>query len=318
MKSKEIILTLILILVLSLNTYLFLNLFKKNEFIQILTLPLEKKQAKFIMDDEIILTCESNFNEGCRINAPIIEKQGSRIIGWSKDKYASKAEYIPLDDILLMEKETTFYAIIEKRLNVQESFRVGNYIVEIEEGTRNSDKIIEYLKLINEKWPFLFKIGGKITIMRKKTYRFLWPNAKDTVGLAQPKTKTIDFDGDDNSTNLAVLVHELAHNFDINCQKYDKTETFLNVVQIYSLMFNKYYYNEISKTKEFNDLFNKYKNESNKPLRDYSYTDIKEFFADALGNYFEIKYNGYSILKTNDEIENLVSNFLANIDNICN
>ena len=65
------------------------------------------------------------------------------------------------------------------------------------------------------------------------------------------------------------MVHELAHTWDF----------------YYSNHFNSF----ISEQNDVRNLYSKYLNSSNRPFRDYSYTNIQEFFADSV-RYYYLKY----------------------------
>ena len=92
----------------------------------------------------------------------------------------------------------------------------------------------------------------------------------------------------------ATIVHELAHTWD-------------------------FYYgsvigNDITEQSDIVNLFNKYRNMHNRPFRDYSYTDIKEFFADMV-RYYYLKYidpiNSYKNLDYPLEVKKVLEKYIC-------
>ena len=90
------------------------------------------------------------------------------------------------------------------------------------------------------------------------------------------------------------MVHELGHSWDY----------------FYSVKKG----NNITSNADIINLFNKYKNMSSRPFRDYSYSNIYEFFAD-MGKYYYFKYTKKSSEYVNmsypDDIKKVMEKYIC-------
>ena len=79
-------------------------------------------------------------------------------------------------------------------------------------------------------------------------------------------------------------------NVDIKCSSSNTEYYYHTIVHELTHAWDSYYQAKkdyrLSETQDFINLFNKYKNASNRPLREYSYSNIAEFVADVYSWYY--------------------------------
>ena len=273
--------------------------------------------ADWISDEK--LTCLTDKTMTCRVKAPEIMKEGALIIGWSYESDSKTASFIPGDEIILETKNTTFYAITDKRIETLKSIKIEKLVVDFEKGLSNDKSISGRIKTLEDlytRWPFMFKYYEKLTILTDDTfakYNDIHYNGTNHWG-----KNYIDIKG---SNSDYTIIHELAHALDFNCTKG------LNRITYKMTNIGKHKYDTdydydstkmISESEEYDfiKLYQKYENThpNKRPLKDYSYTDIYEFFADSLAYYYDYKYQKQYSGLVNKEIIDAVEKLIGDIN----
>ena len=268
---------------------------------------------------ETSLSCTTDRTFTCKVKAPEISKKGSLIIGWNYGANLEVATFIPGDEIILDSKKTKFYAITIPRIEVSKVITIDNLVVEFEEGLKyykNIDLRINSLQKLYSRWPFIFKYREKLSFLTNESFQRF--NDVNYDGANHWGQRYIDIK---ESNSDYTFIHELAHTLDFNCTKG------LNRVTYKSFSFGNHKYDTIynygltkliseSEEYDFIKLYNKYKNAaSNKrPLKDYSYTNEREFFADAITYYYDYKYENQYYNLVNKEIKDAVEKLIKDIN----
>ena len=161
---------------------------------------------------------------------------------------------------------------------------------------------LNYLNQLYKDMPELFYMNGKLTLLAEPTYAqsVKGSSAGITGGnvpnilINIPTTTVLD------KNREATIVHELGHAFGDN----------------YGRRTGEYPENN----KELLSLYNKYLSYSTRPMREYSYVHINEFFAEIFRFSYEEKFhrgtdigtatNGYTY-KTTEEIKNLFNKYVC-------
>ena len=282
------------------------NIIDKNIKAQKLSLSYTSKDGDnvtIVEGDEIKIKCLSYNNEGCKIDKlPIINANGYIVYGFSTDIGENNVDVLKS----MLKQDTTLYAKVGytntnkvDKINIAYQKLYGNVMVEVEDGILEDDiKLLEkHLNNLYTNYPEIFYFNGKIFWLMPKTYDTVLKTSNSHIGITSGCTiynsnysnvffRYQKYDGD----IFATLLHEIGHAFDRS--------------------FN---YNIISEREELIDLYNKLKDDSNRPLRYYSYTNYQEFYADAFsaslnelikektGNYIHHEFRN-----TKDDIINLV------------
>ena len=265
------------------------------------------------------LSCFTDETMTCKVKAPEIKKDGSLILGWSYESDSNNASFIPGDEIILEAKKTTFYAITSKRVEVSKTIKIDHLVIEFEKGLQQEKSIglrIKMLENLYAKWPFMFKYDEKLSFLTEESfgkYNNIYYDGANHWGQNYVDIKELNTD--------YTIIHELSHALDFNCthglnritykvanvgkHKYDTDYDYDNIKLISE-----------SEDYDFIGLYNKYvnANPSKRPLRDYSYLDSHEFFADSLAYYYDYKYQKQFHNTVNSEIINAVERLLADIN----
>ena len=216
-----------------------------------------------------------NKEDSCEVIPGPFNKEGYEVRGYSTSK-KSQSGYIWPNTAFEIDEDITVYPIWNtytrgRDINVSESFQQGSMTFDIEEGCPRSiyESYLEYFKTIEERASYLV-IGTKVTFLTDKTFDEIW--GANYVGMNYGPTdlRMMDVRCSNGGNNYyATIVHEMGHTWDFH----------------YKSVLGK----EISKQNDVVNTFNKYKSMSNRPFRDYSYTDIREFLADMV-RYHYLKY----------------------------
>lgn len=249
-------------------------------------------------------SCYSYNGEGCKINnVPIIYSTGNEIRGFAKSPTGAPTNIYNL----VFKSNTTLYARVynnENRgtLNTYSYGYLGNVPIEMDANLslQSRNTYMNFLKQLYKDMPELFYTNGKLTLLSQPVYaRSVKGSSAGITGGNVPNILiNIPTDVVLDKEREATIVHELGHAF--GDQYGRKTghypENDQNLINIY----------------------NKYKNYKTKPLREYSYSHINEFYADAFRFYYEEKYhrgtgigsatNGYTYRTTTD-ITNLFNKY---------
>jgi len=268
---------------------------------------------------EKTLSCVTDSTMTCKVKAPIITRNGALIIGWGYKPDQVSPSFIQNDEIVLEAKNTTFYALTKPRIEVSKVLEIDSLVVEFEKGLhyeKNIDLRIKFLEKLHERWPFMFKYYENLNVLTLESFSKF--NDAHYDGVNHWGQNYIDIK---EANSDYTIIHELAHALDFNCTKglYRITYKVANVgIHRYDTDFGYDIIKLISETDDYDfiKLYNKYKNVSSnkRPLKDYSYVDEHEFFADALAYYYDFKYekNYYNVV--NDEIINAVEKLINNIN----
>ena len=217
-----------------------------------------------------------NENRTCKVLIPKFNKVGYENKGYSTS-IESLTGYIYPNDEYELSKDTTIYPIYstssrKQSLNITNTFMYEDSFIEVEKGCRESiySEYLKYLDGIKKHIPFLL-LGNKITFVTDKSFDNIWGATYVGMNFGPRNLRSVDVRCSDNSYNdyYATMVHEMAHSWDF----YYATKLGSN----------------ISSQNDVINLYDKYKNKSNRPFRDYSYSNIYEFMADMM-RYYYFKY----------------------------
>lgn len=270
------------------------------------------KNGNTIIKEEgqkLTTTCVSYNGKGCKIsNLPTIHSKGNYVHGYSKTiggKNIAALNTTYKEDTTLYTRVGYYNAIAMKTINIGYQKIYGNVIFEIETGVPESymNKVNELLEKIYHYYPELFFFNGKIFLLSRNTYNTVLKqtnaNINSTVGNTIIATNYNNVYVYYSSSNdyLFSLVHEIGHAFD----------------KSYGYHFEKI----VSETDVIKSLYNKYKNISGRPLRNYSYTNLYEFVADSFSNTMrellyqkENKYPYTNQGKLPDDIRNTIIGYI--------
>lgn len=214
-----------------------------------------------------------NKDKTCTVVIPNYNKIGYENRGYSLRKDSLTGTIFPTQTYSL-KKDVTIYPIYNiltrgEKIDVEQTLNKYNFVIEIEKGCESGvyNGYLSYIDNIYEKAKYLL-IGSKITFVNNETFSRLWGN--NYVGMNYGPNMLRLFDvrcPSDLSINYyPTMVHELAHTWDF--------------------YYRNYYEKNISDENDYINLYSKYKDMVNRPFRDYSYSNIREFFADSVRFYY--------------------------------
>lgn len=258
---------------------------------------LKKISANFIVNGNIYTTkaCTLN-NGGCYIEAPIINVKGTTIYEYSTS--INGGTKCLAGDKCYIEKDTNFYVhkgSYYREFDVYDSITIGKTTIEVQKGCSYSNNIRDAREAYNY-FPKLFT-NVKITFLTNKDYVKVHGN--DTVG-----------------KNIILETNDYVITFiDINCETYTNYD-YPSEVIVHELVHTydkKTYFNQnkiaLSSTSVVSNLYNKYVSMSNRPMRDYSYSNKQEFMAD-MGEYYFLKYHKNQNIDIPNDIKEFVEKYL--------
>lgn len=221
------------------------------------------------------ISCNAyNQDDSCEVVPGPFNKEGYEVRGYSTSK-KSQAGYIYPNTVYELDDDITVYPIWNtytrgRGINVSESFQQGSMTFDIENGCPSSiySDYLEYFRIIEERAPYLV-IGTKVTFLTDKSFDEIWGSNYVGMNYGPTDLRMMDVRCSTGNNYYATIVHEMGHTWDFH----------------YKTMMGK----EITKQNDIINTFSKYKNLSDRPFRDYSYTDIREFFADMI-RYYYLKY----------------------------
>lgn len=247
----------------------------------------------YIEDDEVDSLANDNLScimynddEYCNIKLPSFNKVGYENKGYSTSLRSLTGFVYPSDNYKLSE-DTILYPIYatsarHQAIEVEKTIVVNNSFVEIEKNCKEDvyPEYISYLNEIKEFAPYLL-FGNKISLIGDSTFNEIWGSMYVGMNYGPRKLRAIDIRCSDLVYNdyYATMVHELSHSWDY----YYSTKYDVNITSQNDII----------------NLFNKYSKMSDRPFRAYSYSNIYEFFADA------VKYYYFKYLKPTPEFSNL-------------
>ena len=252
------------------NVKLYVVSYQKN------TLTIDDENIDYLENNGI--SCLAyNTKKSCKVVLPAYNKEGYENKGYSTSRESLTGFIYPKDEYELS-KDTIMYPIystssrhraisIKKVLNYNDSF------IEIESGCDESvaSALLSYLDGIKDYTPYML-IGNKISFISDDIFDEVW--GKNYVGMnyGPKRLRSVDVRCSKVVYNdcYATMVHEMAHSWDF--------------------YYAKRLGDNISSQNDVINLYNKYKNDSNRIFRDYSFSSIYEFMADMMRYYYFKNY----------------------------
>jgi len=246
---------------------------------------ISKKDVKLIIDtseidevEESEVTCSIyNKEESCKVKYPEFNKIGYFNGGYTAIKGNNSTRVYPGESCELTENKNMYP--ISEPYTLEKKFTISNIVktTKLKKGyaeitnscSSNGDKVIELIKIIEDKYPFIL-INNKITVMSTMEFGEYFRNDGNTKGVtfgSKLNNLSVFVLCDDKDIDIyAVVFHELMHVYDLG---------------------TKYYIgNTLSNREELYNLALKYSKEPNRPLRDYAYSKREEFFAELMTYYY--------------------------------
>lgn len=244
-----------------------------------------------------------NKDDSCEVIPGPFNKEGYEVRGYSTSE-KSQAGYIWPNTAFELEENLTVYPIWNtytrgRGINVSNSFTQGSMTFDVEEGCPVSiyDEYLNYFKTIEDRASYLV-IGTKVTFLTDKTFDEIWGSQYVGMNYGPTDLRMMDVRCSTGNNYYATIVHEMGHTWDFH----------------YKSVLGK----EISKQNDIINSFNKYKEMSSRPFRDYSYSDIREFFADMV-RYYYLKYTDpiyeYSSKTYPEDIKGNLEKYICITDN---
>lgn len=240
--------------------------------------------------------CISYNGAGCTIkHIPTIISPGQIVHGFAKTPdgqviNVAKTKYT---------EDTTLYARIyddydgDKHLQaipVAKYQVIGTIAVQTQAGVDEyaANRFMTFIRALYDDFPNLLLWNGTLTLLSYPTYASLY--GSNSAG--------ITFHGSSFSKDFSYVVLNYEYDTYTNKDYYLGTAVHeITHAYNYGIYWNGGLNSAISKTDEITSLYNKYKNESNRPLRNYSYNNSSEFFSDLMSEYYRqyraFRYNDY-------------------------
>ena len=265
-----------------------------------LTLTIDKNGVDYLETSK--LYCKTyNMEKECSIKMPNFNKIGYENKGYSTSKESLSGFKFPGDEYLISH-DTIIYPIYttsarNKSLNIIKTFTYQDSFIEVEKGCSENvyKKYLNYLDDIKEHAPFLL-LGNKIAFVSDKSFDEIWGSNYVGMNYGPKSLRSVDIRCSSNSLNdyYATMVHEMAHSWDF----------------YYATKFG----DNISSQSDIINLYNKYKGNSNRPFREYSYTSIYEFIADMMRYYYfkyEVPRGGFSELSYPSDLKKSLDKYIC-------
>lgn len=218
-----------------------------------------------------------NSASSCKVKVPYIMSKGNEVQLFSTSTNISTLSgYTPGTD-LSISADITLYAIVKNyyrhyTFSIVKTQTFGHVPFETEAGC-SSAVYNNYYSFVNRLYnsvPYIFG-AGKVTFAGKSAFQSTW--GSDSAGMTYGKVigyRNVDVICPTNFDRyyLKTIVHELTHAWD----------------SYYKLKYGEY----LSSMSDVVALYNKYSkmSSSNRPLRDYSYSNKFEFIADMYSWYY--------------------------------
>lgn len=248
------------------------------------------------------VSCKVYNNEkNCSVTIPSYNKVGYENRGYSLRKDSLTGTIFP-NQTYKLKKDIILYPVYNtltrgQVIDISKVISKYDFIIEIEDGCNSNvyNGYLNYIDKINQKAKYLL-IGSKITFLNQNTFDKLWTNSYVGMNYGPNSLRLFDVKcpSELNINYYPTIVHELAHTWDF--------------------YYKNYFSKNISDENDFVNLYSKYKNLNNRPFREYSYSNIREFFADAV-RYYYFKYIDpmyeYYILDYPRDIKNVVEKYIC-------
>ncbi len=261
-----------------------------------ITLTFEKNGADMIEYDK--KTCNIyNKNTTCNIRIPIVNRLGYISYGFDEKGRETSTSTYHINTTYKFSKDKTLIANFStkneyyREVSSVYNTKYGNVIVEIDNSCPNKSKFISDISALYNKMPFLFKNPGKIMILNDSLFNKI---IGDLAGLTYGYYSYPIIDIKCSQTSFS-LSHEMAH-------KWDRE-------------YNARYKTFISLNSDIGKMYQKYRNISNRPFRDYSYNTQREFFADMFAYYYSKYVIGNKTYETSiypNDIKNTIEKYISN------
>jgi hypothetical protein len=237
----------------------------------------------------------------CTITMPNFNKIGYENRGYSTSKNSLVGFVFP-NEKYTISRDVTLYPVYGisnhlRKLDIKRTVDFNNSVIEIEDGCddNTSNTYISYLNEIKNTMPFLL-IGSKISFIGDDSFNEIW--GKKYVGMNYGPKNMRSLDVRCSTTILndyyGTMVHELSHSWDF----------------YYATKFG----DNITSQSDVLNLYNKYSKLSNRPFRDYSYSNQFEFLADMV-KYYYFKYlvpkGGYKDLNYPSDIKEVLEKYIC-------
>ena len=248
---------------------------------KIITISFDKNGGTYIDYDS--KSCELyNGDTKCNIVIPNVDKPGMISFGFDESKNVNSSPKYLSNETYTFTESTILYANFSsdtsgyRNIEVYDQKKYNKLTLEVDKNCSYEQTIKTVSKVYND-WPSLFNYNVKVTYLSQSNFNKIHSNVEAigiTYGL-ENKNKSIPkvfVDLVCESTE-DVLVHEMIHYHDL----------------MYEIKYKSY----LSNSYEVINLYNKYVNMSDRPLRDYSYTNRQEFMAEmAMWYYYKYYLDG--------------------------
>ena len=265
-----------------------------------LSLTIDKNGVDYLETSK--LYCKAyNMEKECAVKVPNFNKIGYENKGYSTSKESLSGFKFPGDEYLLSH-DTIIYPIYttsarNRSLEIVKTFTYQDSFIEVENGCSESvyNNFLKYLDDIKVHAPYLL-LGNKIAFVSDKSFDDIWGENYVGMNYGPKSLRSVDIRCSTNSLNdyYATMVHEMAHSWDF----------------YYASKFG----DNISSQSDIINLYNKYKDDKNRPFRDYSFTSIYEFMADSVKyHYFkyEVPRTGFSNLSFPSDIKKSLDKYIC-------
>lgn len=269
---------------------------------KIITISFDKNGGTYI-DYESKLCELYNGDTNCNIVIPNVDKPGMISFGFDENKNINSNPKYLSNEAYSFTKSTILYANFSsatsgyRNIEVYDQKKYNKLTLEIDKSC-SYDEIERKVNKLYSDWPSLFNYNVKVTYLSESNFVRIH-NMTDAVGITfgrENKDKYLPkiFVDLVCSSNGDVFIHEMTHYHDF----------------MYELKYKTY----LSSSYEVSSLYNKYVNMSNRPMRDYSYSNKQEFMAEMAMWYYNKHYLGGNIYLP-DDIENyVVQNLKKNVE----
>lgn len=251
-------------------------------------------------------SCYSYNGKGCKITKiPIIYSTGNEIRGFAQNPTSRTVNIYNV--VFLSDKK--LYARVynnENRgtFNTISYGSLGNVPIEMDRNlsVESRNAYMNYIKQLYNDMPELFYVNGKLTLLSEPVYAssVKGSSAGITGGSVPNVLINIPTNVVLDKNREATIVHELGHAFG---DQYGRRTG-----------------NYPEKNPELINIYNAYSKYSTKPMREYSYAHINEFYADMFRFSYEERFHrgtdigtattGYTA-KTTPEINNILNRYLC-------
>ena len=293
---------------------------------------IDKNGTDYLEKDSLKCTL-FNEDKSCKLKLPFFNKKGYQTLGYSTSKtptstynsYFQNEEYEFKENIKLYPNYTSTRGKKENRVyQVQDAYILDNKLAMEFDKSVSQTTINDYKKIINDlnKHMPYYLTGTKITIFNEAEFVSRWGGNGSVLGINYsvnaskddyPLSRSLDIlaaSRIDYMKKYYILVHELGHSFDFY-YGYGVNKP-IEITTDYASDSGK---QSIASQSDIKVLYNKYKKMGDSaPLRDYAYTNIHEFVAEALAYYymtFTVPTAGYKQDKYPTELKQVIEKYLC-------